>query len=93
MKNDFNVMILNDVNIGISEIELDKSDLLITDSSGKYCLQVCVEYNWKDITNIKIGQKETIDFNEYCLSENNEPAVKKYCRKIKRGFYLFCFRI
>lgn len=32
-------------------------------------------YNWKDINNIKIGTREKIDFNEYCLSENNEPAL------------------
>lgn len=70
-----NTMILNDVNVGISKIELDKSDLIITDKSGRYCLQICVRYNWKDINNIKPGSKEKIDFNEYCLSENNEPAL------------------
>lgn len=70
-----NTMILNDVNVGISKIELDKSDLIITDKSGKYCLQICVRYNWKDINNIKPGTKEKIDFNEYCFSENNEPAL------------------
>lgn len=75
MKNDLNVMILNNVNNGISKIELDKSDLRITDKSGKYCLQVCVEFNWKDINNIRVGEKKNIDFNEYCFSENNEAAL------------------
>lgn len=75
MKNNSNVMILNDVNIGISKIELNKSDLRITDMSRKYCLKVCVEFNWQDINKIKIGTKEEVDFNEYCLSENNESAL------------------
>ena len=75
MKSNSSIMILNDVDIGISKIELDKSDLRITDKNGKYCLQVCVEYNWNDINRIKVGQKEEVDFNEYCLSENNEPAL------------------
>lgn len=75
MNEKFNVMILNNVNIGISRIELDKSDLIITDKSGRYCLRVCVYYNWKDINSIKIGQKKKIDFNEYCLAENNESAL------------------
>ena len=68
-------MILNGIDIGISKIELDKSDLRITDQSGKYCLQVCVFYNWNDINKIRNNQKEEIDFNEYCLSLNNEPAL------------------
>ncbi len=70
-----NIMILNGVDIGISKIELDKSALLITDKSCKYCLQVYIMYNWKDINSIKAGEKKNIDFNEYCLSENNEPAL------------------
>lgn len=70
-----NTMILNNVNIGISKIELNKSDLLITDKSCKYCLQICIEYNWKDMNSLEIGEKKNIDFNEYCLSENNEPAL------------------
>ncbi len=72
---ELNVMILNEVDIGISKIELDKSDLLITDKSCKYCLKVCVQYNWKEINDLKVGEKKSIDFNEYCLSENNEPAL------------------
>ncbi len=70
-----NSMTLNDKDIGISKIELNKCDLLVTDKSGKYCLKVYLLYNWKDINNIKIGQKRKIDFNEYCFSENNEPAL------------------
>lgn len=68
-------MILNSVDIGISKIELNKSDLLIVDESGHYCLKVCVEYNWKDINNLVVGDKKNIDFNEYCISENNESAL------------------
>lgn len=75
MQKKLNFMKLNGVNIGISKIELNKSDLIIVDKSGKYCLQICVQYNWKDINNIKIGQKQEVDFNEYCLAENNEPAL------------------
>lgn len=75
MEKDKNVMILNDVNIGISKIVLDKSDLIIFDKLGKYCLKVYEFYNWKDMNNIKVGTREKIDFNEYCLSENNEPAL------------------
>lgn len=75
MKENLNTMFLNGINIGISKIELDKSDLLITDKSHKYLLQVCIEYNWKNINSLKVGEKKNIDFNEYCLSENNEPAL------------------
>lgn len=90
-----NIMILNDVNIGISKIELDKSDLCVTDKSCKYCLQVCVGYNWKDINSIKCGQKKKIDFNEYCLAENNEPALVNpsncYVEKISDDSLYFYF--
>lgn len=72
---DLNVMILNNVNIGISEIELNEWDLLITDKSLKYCLQVCIKYNWEEINSLKVGEKKNINFNEYCLAENNEAAL------------------
>ena len=75
MQKKLSFMTLNDVNIGISKIELNKWDLIIIDKSGKYCLKICVQYNWKDINNIKTGQKQEIDFNEYCLAENNESAL------------------
>lgn len=75
IKNNLNFMILNNINIGISKIELDKDDLLVTDKSSKYCLQVCVEYNWQDINSLRVGETKDIDFNEYCFSENNEPAL------------------
>lgn len=42
MEKDKNVMVLNDVNIGISKIVLDKSNLTIVDKSGKYCLKVII---------------------------------------------------
>ena len=70
-----NFMILNDKNIGISKIELDKSDLIIIDKSCRYCLHVCAQYNWRDINSIKVGEKKKIDLNEYCISENNESAL------------------
>ena len=35
-----NIMILNGKNIGISKIELDKSELRIIDKSGIYCFRV-----------------------------------------------------
>ena len=75
MNNYSNAMILNGKNIGISKIELNKSDLLIWDKSGKYCLEIYIYYNWKDINSLKVGEKKNIDFNEYVLSENNEPAL------------------
>ena len=89
-------MILNGKNIGISKIELDRSDLRIIDKSGIYCFQVCVYYNWKDINNIKIGEKEQVDFNEYILSENNEPALiwptKSYVEKLTNDYLCFYFK-
>ena len=93
IRNNLSFMILNGIDIGISKIELDKSDLRITDQSGKYCLQVCVFYNWNDINKIRNNQKEEIDFNEYCLSLNNEPALiwptKNFVEKINAD--LICF--
>lgn len=93
MKNNQNFMILNGIDIGISEIELNKSDLLITDKSRKYCLQVYVAYNWKDINSIEIGKKKNIDFNEYCFSENNEPALiwptECFVQRITKDTFIF----
>lgn len=90
-----NIMILNDINIGISEIELDKDGLHVTDKSGKYSFHVHLGYNWKDINSVKVGKKENINFNEYYLSENNESALiwpsKCYVEKITNDsicFYL-----
>ena len=93
MENNLNVMILNDVDIGISKIELDKSDLRIIDKTGKYCLQVCVEYHWNDINRIEVGQKEKIDFNEYVLAENNEPALiwPTTSYVLKNNDHMICF--
>lgn len=73
--NDFeNIMILNNKNIGISKIELNESELYIADKDNKYSLCVHI-YNWKEINKIEIGKKQKIDFNEYCLGENNESAL------------------
>lgn len=69
-------LILNNKNIGISEIEFNKNgNLIVTNKSKKYCLVVCIQYNIKDITDIKIGENKNIDFNEYYITENNEPAL------------------
>ena len=91
-----NIMILNDKNIGISKIELDRSDLRIIDKSGIYCFRVCVYYNWKDINELKIGEKEQVDFNEYILSENNESALiwptKGYVEKLTNDYLCFYFK-
>lgn len=90
-----NSMILNGTNIGISKIELNKSDLLVTDKSGNYCFKVCIFYNWKEINNLEIGEKRKIDFNEYILSENNKPALINptncFIKKIKDAYLGFYF--
>lgn len=90
-----NYMILNDINVGISQITLDKSALKIIDKYNIYCLRIFLYYNWKEINNIKIGQKEKINFNEYILSENNEPALvwptKSYVEKLTNESLCFYF--
>lgn len=74
MMHEQNMMILNGVDIGISKIELNRSELLVIDKSCKYYLKVYVMYDWKYINSIKVGKTKNIDFNEYCLSENDEFA-------------------
>ncbi len=90
-----NMMILNDINIGISKIELDKSDLRIIDKSGRYCFRVVIYYNWKEIDNIKNGEKVEINFNEYILSENNASALiwptNSYVKRITNDSLCFYF--
>ena len=75
MMHEQNMMNLNGVDIGISKIELNRSELLVIDKSCKYFLKVYVMYDWKYINSIKVGETKDIDFNEYCLSENNESAL------------------
>lgn len=93
MKHDRNIMILNNENVGISKIELNECDLLITDKSCKYCFKVCLKYDWEEINSVKVGEKKSIDFNEYCLSENNEPALiwpsRCYVEKISDNYISF----
>lgn len=93
MKNNKNTMILNGVDIGISKIELNKSDLIVIDKSSRYCLHVYVGYNWKDINSIEIGERRDIEFNEYVLSLNNEPALiwpdRCYVEKIRDDYLCF----
>ena len=95
MNNKRNIMILNDLDIGISKITLDKGDLKVIDKSGIYCFRVFLYYNWKDINNIKALEKKEIDFNEYILSENNEPALiwptESYVEKINDDSLYFYF--
>lgn len=69
-----NIMILNNKNIGISKIELNKGELYIVDESHKYslCVHIC---NWKEINEVEVGKRQKVDFNEYCLGENNESAL------------------
>ena len=88
-------MLLNGIDIGISRIELDKSDLIIIDKSDKYCLQVYVGYNWKDINSIEVGKRKEINFNEYCLSENNEVALiwPTTCCVEKISDNILCFNL
>lgn len=90
-----NKMILNNKDIGISKIELNKSDLLITDKTGKYTLHVTIYYNWKEINNLKVGEEKNINFNEYILTENNEPVLiwpnKSLVNKISDDIIYFNF--
>ena len=69
-----NQMILNGNDIGISKIEFSKEELYIKDKIGKY--SICVHiHNWEEISNLEIGKRKKIDFNEYCLGENNESDL------------------
>lgn len=85
-------MILNSKNIGISKIELNERELYIVDKAYKYSLCVHI-YNWKEIVNTEVGKKQKVDFNEYCLSENNESALiwptKCYIEKPTKDSIIF----
>ncbi len=95
MNENKNTMVLNGVNIGISKITLDETELIIIDKSGIYCLRIILYYNWKEINNIEIGEKAKIDFNEYILSENNEPSLiwpeESYVEKVTNNSLYFYF--
>lgn len=95
MKNNLNYMILNDKDIGISKIELDRSNLRIIDKKNKYILQICIQYNWKDINELKNGEIKEIHFNEYILHENNEPALiwPNTCNVEKISDDYLCFNL
>ena len=93
MEKKINYMILNNKNVGISKIELNKDELNITDKTGRYNLHVTVAYDWKKINQVKVGMEESISFNEYYLSENNEavliwPDICKL-KKIKDDYIAF----
>ena len=60
MNNIENIMILNNKNIGISRIELNKNELYIIDKTNKYSLCVHI-YNWKELNKIEIGKKQKIE--------------------------------
>lgn len=74
MNNFENSMVLNNKNIGISKIELNEGELYIVDKTSKYSLCVHI-YNWQEINNVEVGKKQNVDFNEYCIGENNESAL------------------
>lgn len=68
-------MFLNNQNIGISQIEFNKDNLIITDKSGKYSLHVTIFYDWDKLNKINIYEEKDIFFNEYYLSEHNESVL------------------
>ncbi len=92
-----NTMILNNEDIGISEIEYDiNGNLRVTDKSGKYCFVVCIYFNTNDINSIEIGETKNIHFNEYCISENNESAmiwpIISNVKRIENDIYALNFK-
>ncbi|MCI8575702.1 MAG: hypothetical protein HFI09_04455 [Bacilli bacterium] len=92
MKHFDNVFILNDKNIGISKIELNKDELFVVDKNYRYSLCIHI-YNWKEINNINTGEKKKIDFNEYCFNEKNESALiwptNCYIEKLTKDSIIF----
>jgi len=92
------MMILNNKDIGIGYMELNEDELYLSDKSSKYCFKVYLNSNgnWKDIRNTKIRERKDIDFSEYCISENNIPALIfpniSYVEKIKERKLLFYFK-
>lgn len=68
-------MFLNNQNIGISQIEFNKDNLIITDKSGKYSLHITIFYDWDKLNKINIYEEKDIFFNEYYLSEHNESVL------------------
>ena len=93
MEKKINYLILNNKNIGISKIELTKDELNVTDKRGKYTFHITLTYDWKKINQVKVGKEESISFNEYYLSENNEavliwPDICKL-KKIKDDYIVF----
>ena len=68
-------MFLNNQNIGISQIEFNKDNLIITDKSGKYSLHVTISYDWDKLSKINLHEEKDIFFNEYYLSEHNESVL------------------
>ncbi len=94
-----NLMILNNENIGISYAELNEDELFLYSKNSKYCFKVYLNSNgnWKDIRSLKIGERKQIEFSEYCLSENNVPALIShnisYVQKISNKELLFYFKV
>ncbi len=93
MEKKINYLILNNKNIGISKIELNKDELNVTDKRGKYTFHITLTYDWKKINQVKVGNEENLSFNEYYLSENNEavliwPDICKL-KKIKDDYIAF----
>lgn len=70
-----NYLFLNKQNIGISQIEFNKDNLIITDKSGKYSLHVTISYDWDKLNKVSLHEEKDIFFNEYYLSEYNESVL------------------
>lgn len=70
-----NYLFLNKQNIGISQIEFNKDNLIITDKSCKYSLHVTISYDWDKLNKVSLHEEKDIFFNEYYLSEYNESVL------------------
>ena len=93
MNEELNYILLNNKNIGISKIELNKDELLVIDKSSKYTFHITLAYDWRKINKVEIGTKEDIMFNEYYLIENNESVLIWPCisqvHKISKDYISF----
>ncbi len=92
-----NFMKLNNLDIGVSEIEFDiDGTIRIIDKNHKYSLLVWIRYNKDEIDKLEIGEKKDISFNEYTISEYNESAivwpVVSQVERIKENIMCFYFK-
>ena len=88
-------MILNGINIGVRQVTLNQYDLMVVDKTGKYKFTVTVYYHWQKISKAEIGEIKEIEFNEYCLEEDDESALiwptKSYIQKLEENKIMFYF--